>query len=233
MVNNIKPCNVCRLGLISFPEAVRFEHALLKLRHEEKVGDILLLHEHPPTVTLGRFGDIKNVLLSKEELAHRGIEYYDSDRGGDATFNCPGQLVVHPIINVRQIGPRNYIDGLQQMAIDVIKSYNIPATRSTEHPGVWVSDKQIAAVGLRIRLNISMHGLSLNINPNLATFDVINLCGIEGCQATSIKAELGSLISVTDVLPKVEQFFAKIFNFKLNHISKNQLDQMCFETQIA
>jgi lipoate-protein ligase B len=210
---------------------MRYEHALLKLRLEGKVGDVLLILEHPPTVTLGRFGNSKNVLLSEEELARQGIEYYDSDRGGDATFNCPGQLVIHPIINVRQIGPRNYIDKMQEMAINITRSYGIHAERSSEHPGVWVSGKQIAAIGLRIRQDISTHGLSLNVNPDLTAFNVINLCGIEGCQPTSIEAELGHAISITEVSSKVEQAFARMFNFELSPISMNQLDQMCFETQ--
>ncbi|MCL2281620.1 MAG: lipoyl(octanoyl) transferase LipB [Dehalococcoidia bacterium] len=226
-------CQVCRLGLISFPEAIRYEHALLKLYHEEKTGDILLILEHPPTVTLGRFGNIKNVLLSKEELTHQGIEYYNSDRGGDATFNCPGQLVIHPIINVRQIGPRNYIAKMQEIAINIIRSYGIPAESDSDHPGVWVYGKQIAAIGLRMRQHISTHGLSLNVNPDLTAFNVINLCGIEGCQATSLEAELWHAVSITEVLPKVEQAFAEIFNFNLNPISKNQLDQKCFGTKLT
>jgi len=227
VVSEKKQCQVCRLGLVSFPDVMLYEHTLLRLHHERKAGDTLLILEHPPTVTLGKFGDAKNVLVSQEELAHRGIAYFSSDRGGDATFNCPGQLVIHPIINVRQIGPRNYIDCMQEMAIDVCRSYGVPAGGSSEHPGVWVSDKQIAAIGLRMRQSISTHGLSLNVNPDLAAFNVINLCGIEGCEATSIEAELEHTISTAEVLPKVEQSFAEIFNFDLNYITQSQLEQVC------
>jgi len=212
---------------------MHYEHALLQLLHEEKVGDTLLIFEHPPTVTLGRFGNTKNILLPKEELSRRGIEYYNSDRGGDATFNCPGQIVVHPIINVRQIGPRNYIADMQEIAIHVLKDYGIPAELSSEHQGVWVAGKQIAAIGLRMRLNISMHGLSLNVNPILASFDVINLCGIEGCAATSIETELGSPVTVAEVIPKMEQAFADYFGFKLNYISQENLKHLCTKGQIA
>lgn len=204
---------------------------MLQLLHKEKIGDTLLLLEHPPTVTLGRFGNTKNILLPKEELSRRGIEYYDSDRGGDATFNCPGQIVIHPIINVRQIGPRNYITGMQEIALHVIKSYGIPAELSSEHQGVWVTGKQIAAIGLRMRLNISTHGLSLNVNPHLASFDVINLCGIEGCAATSIEAELGSHVTVAEVLPRMEQAFAEFFGFELNYISQENLKHICTKCQ--
>ena len=227
VVSENKQCQVCRLGLISFPDVMHYEHTLLRLHHERKVGDILLTFEHPPTVTLGKFGDTKNVLVSQEELANRGIAYYSSDRGGDATFNCQGQLVIHPIINVRQIGPRNYIDGMQEMAIAICKSYGIPAERSSEHPGVWVSGKQIAAIGLRIRQNISTHGLSFNVNPNLAAFNVINLCGIEGCEATSIEAELGHAISIADILTEIEAAFAETFSFDLDYITQSQLEQIC------
>ncbi|MCL2707367.1 MAG: lipoyl(octanoyl) transferase LipB [Dehalococcoidia bacterium] len=218
------------MGLISFPDAMRYEHALLRLRHESKIGDMLLIFEHPPTITLGKFGDIKNVLLSMDELANRGIAYYKSDRGGDVTYNCPGQPVVHPIINVRQIGPRSYISGMQEMAIKVAKSYNIPAECSSEHHGVWVAGKQIAAIGLRMRQNISIHGISLNVTPDLSAFNFINLCGIEGCQATSIEAELGRPVDSVEVLSQIERSFSEIFQFELSHISQDKLEQMCFET---
>ncbi len=224
-------CSVCRLGLISFPDAMRYEHALLRLRHEEKVGDTLLIFEHPPTITLGRFGSLKNVLLSEEELSRRGISYYDSDRGGDATFNCPGQPVIHPIMNLRPLGARNYIASMQDMAMRVVQSYDIPAERSSEHPGVWVKGKQIAAIGLHLRHSVSMHGLSLNVNPDLNAFKVINLCGLEGKQATSIEAELGQPVSVEEAMPGIMQSFAETFGVELVSISREQLDRICLETQ--
>jgi lipoate-protein ligase B len=224
-------CRVCRLGLISFPDAMRYEHALLKLRYEEKAGDTLLIFEHPPTITLGRFGELKNILLGPQELERRGIAYYDSDRGGDATFNCPGQPVIHPIVDLRRFGARNYIAAMQDMAAAVVRSYGIPAERSPDHPGVWVRGKQIAAIGLHLRQNVSMHGLSLNVNPDLEDFEVINLCGLPGKAATSIQAELGRPVSVDEVITRVMQTFSEMFKVTLVPISKEELNAICFQTQ--
>jgi len=222
-------CLVCRLGLISFPEAMQYEHALLRLRYEEKIGDTLLIFEHPPTITLGRFGNLKNVLFSQKELEAKGIAYYDSDRGGDATFNCPGQPVIHPIMNLRTRGAGSYISNIQDMALAVVRDYGIPAERLPEHPGLWVNGKQIAAIGLRLRHAVSMHGLSLNVNPDLADFEVINLCGLPGKTATSIQAEKGRPVSVEEVIPKIEKSFEDTFGVELVPVSSEELRRICLD----
>jgi lipoyl(octanoyl) transferase len=224
-------CFVCRLGLISFPDAMRYEHALLDLRYQEKIGDTLLIFEHPPTVTLGRFGELKNILLSPEQLENKGIAYYDSDRGGDATYNCPGQPVIHPIMNLRTRGARSYIANLQEVALRVVQGYGISAGRSADHPGLWVGSKQIAAIGLRLRHSVAMHGLSLNVNPDLSGFECINLCGLPERTATSIEAESGRRVSVEEVLPKLERSFEEIFGVELTPMSREELDTACFRVQ--
>jgi lipoate-protein ligase B len=224
-------CLECQLGLISFPEAMKFEHRLLQLRFEEKIGDILLIFEHPPTVTLGKYGNKVNILLPPDELERRGIAFYDSDRGGDATFNCPGQLVVHPIMNLRLRGARAYIADLEEMCLQVLRVYNIAAERSPQHPGVWVNGKQIVAIGLRYSRGISMHGLSLNVNPDLAHFQVINLCGHPGKSATSIENELGHNVPKEEVIQQIMNSFSKIFKVDLLSISKEQLKRDCFDAK--
>jgi lipoyl(octanoyl) transferase len=223
----LRSCLVCQLGLITFPEAMEFEHRLIKLRSEEKISDILLVFEHPPTITLGRFGNIGNVLVSQQELVQRGIAFYQSDRGGDATFNCPGQLVIHPIINLRYRGARAYIGDLQEMGSRVLRDYGIVAERPGQHPGIWVNGKQIGAVGLHVSRGISMHGLSLNVNPDLAAFSAINLCGLPGRSATSMAHELGHYVSIEDVNRKVLDSFSDIFHVNLSTISKAQLKRIC------
>lgn len=222
-------CLVCELGLVTFPEAMELEHRLLKLRSEDAIEDALLIFEHPPTITLGKFGDLGNILIPPGELAQRGIAFYDSDRGGDATFNCPGQLVIHPIMNLRFRGARAYVAELEEMGLSVLREYGIAAERLTQHPGIWVKDKQIGAVGLRISRGVTMHGLSLNVNPDLSSFRVINLCGLPGKSATSLKNELGHDISISEVKQRVRNSFSKIFNVDLSPISKGKLRKLCFE----
>jgi lipoyl(octanoyl) transferase len=204
------------------------EHRLIELRSDEKIGDILLVFEHPPTITLGKFGKIGNVLVPPEELNQKGIALYDSDRGGDATYNCPGQLIVHPIMNLRYRGARAYIADLEEIGIQVLRGYGIAAERLLQHPGIWVHNKQIEAIGLRISRGISMHGLSLNVNPDLAAFKFINLCGLPGRSATSIEQELGQSVPIIEVIQRVLNSFADIFHVDLSPISKEQLKRECF-----
>ena len=230
-MNNPQPgtCLVCQLGLITFPDAMKLEHRLINLIFEEKIGDVLLVFEHPPTITLGTFGKKENILVPPEELEQRGIAFYDSDRGGDATFNCPGQLVIHPIMNLRYRGARAYIADLEEMGLGVLRDYGITAERLPQHPGVWINDKQIGAVGLRISHGISMHGLSLNVNPDLTSFNLINLCGLPGRSATSIENELGHIVSTAEVNRRVLDSFSDVFHVDLSSVSKEQLKNDCFE----
>jgi len=214
---------VCRLGLISFPDAMEVEHALIKLRHQEKIEDTLLIFEHPPTITFGRMGGAQSVLASPQELKEKGIALYDSDRGGDATCNCPGQLVIHPIINLRLKGARAHIDDLEEVVLRVLRGYGISAERSQEHPGIWVNGRQIGAVGLRFSRGISMHGISLNVNPDLGFFKVINLCGLPGKSATSMEKELGHEVPIEEVADRVEKAFAGVFKAVLSPLSRENL----------
>jgi lipoyl(octanoyl) transferase len=229
-ISGVNQALVCRLGLISFPHAMEFEHRLLSLRHEEKVPDVLLIFEHPPTVTMGKFGDPQNILADDEELERRGIALYSSDRGGDATFNCPAQLVVHPIVNLRLKGARAYIRELEELGIRVLQAYGIKSERSEQHPGLWVNGRQIGAIGLRFSRGISMHGLSINVNPVLASFDVINLCGLPGKTATSIEKELYHPVPLDDVMGEIENVYSDIFQTELTSISKQELSQICFDS---
>jgi lipoate-protein ligase B len=218
---------VCRLGLISFPEAMAVEHRLIQLRHENRIHDTLLILEHPPTITLGKFGDMKNVLVSAGELALKGIALFDSDRGGDATYNCPGQLVIHPIVNLRLKGVRAHIADLEELCLRVVRGYGIAAERSAQHPGIWVNDRQICAIGLRFSRGVSMHGVSLNVNPDLGLFRVINLCGLPGKTATSIANELGRAVSVDEVQEKIQQAYMDVFRMRLWEISRQRLLEIC------
>lgn len=228
-------CWVCHLGTIAYTEAAELQCRLLELRWRDIIDDILLILEHPPTITLGKFGKMDNVLLDEEELSRRGITLCPSDRGGDVTFHCPGQLVVYPIMNLKTRGGelRRYLHDLEEMTIQTLKSYGIPADRWSEHPGIWVNGKQIGAIGLRISRSVSMHGLSLNVNPDLSAFDAINLCGLPGKRATSMEQELGKTADMAEVINRLEGYFSSVFNVELEPISGEQVIGDSLETKIA
>jgi len=219
-------CLVCHLGLISYTEALELQRKLVELRFREAIGDTLLVLQHLPTVTVGKFGKTDNILASPDELARRGISICPSDRGGDVTFHCPGQLVVYPIMDLRHREGtlRGYITDLEEVAIRVLHDYGITAERWPEHPGIWVNGKQIGAIGLRVSHGISMHGLSLNVNPDLKSFEVINLCGLPGKKATSITAQLGHDVSFDEVVSKALDEFCSIYKTTLNVITREQLE---------
>jgi lipoyl(octanoyl) transferase len=130
---------------------------------------------------------------------------------------------VHPIINLKYRGARAYIGDLEEMGSRVLRDYGIAAETPAPHAGIWVNGKQIGAIGLRISRGISMHGLSLNVNPALSLFNLINLCGIPGRSATSIENEVGHSVSITEVNQRVQDSFSSIFHVDLISVSKEEL----------
>ena len=120
-------CLLCRLGRITYQDATTLQQNLVQARFEEKIGDVLLILEHPPTITLGRFAKPQNILIPPEILAEKGIAVHASNRGGDVTFHCPGQLVIYPIMDLRKRPGllRGYIADLEEVALRVLMAYNI------------------------------------------------------------------------------------------------------------
>ncbi|MFH1663195.1 MAG: lipoyl(octanoyl) transferase LipB [Chloroflexota bacterium] len=218
-------CWVCNLGLIPYKEAQELQRRLITLRQEGGIDDILLLLEHPPTVTLGRFASSENILVTPEELKRRGIALYLSDRAGEATFHCPGQIVVYPIMDIRhRVGRlREYLHCLEEVALQTLAHFDISAGRWSGHPGIWKDGEQIAAVGLLVSRGITMHGLSLNVNPDLYDFEVINLCGLPNKKATSMSRALGYELDIDDVFQCTEDIFSSIFGVELETISLEQV----------
>ncbi len=228
-------CLLCKLGRITYPDAIALQQNLVQARFEEKIDDVLLILEHPPTITLGRFAKPQNILIPPDILAEKGIAVHASNRGGDVTFHCPGQLVVHPIMDLRKRHGvlRGYIADLEEVALRVLMAYGIAAERWLEHPGLWVNGKQIGAIGLHLSHGISMHGLSLNVNPNLKSFEVINLCGLPGKVATSIAGELGHDVSLEEAGQRVIDSFADVFRVELKPVLRDQLEGECVEPEAA
>ena len=218
---------ICHLGVMDYMQALHLQQRLAQLRSEGRIDDIVLTLQHTPTVTLGRFGKKENLLVPENKLKSQGISFCRTDRGGDITFHCPGQLVMYPIMDLRAWKGRlrDFLGRIEEAAILTLRSYAIKAERWHEHPGIWVEGKQIGAVGLRISRGISMHGLSLNVRPDLSRFKVINLCGLAGVEATSIAALRGGQVNLAEVRRRLEKDFAAISNLKLMEISAQQVKE--------
>jgi lipoyl(octanoyl) transferase len=180
----------------------------------------LLFCEHPPVYTLGKSGNINNVLLSPEALEKKGIAFYHTNRGGDITFHGPGQIVGYPMLDLEKyytdIG--KYLRNLEQVIINVLASFDIIADRSKGETGVWLDPenpfkaRKICAIGVRCSRWITMHGFAFNINTDLDYFGGIVPCGIQNKQVTSLQKELGAPFDMETIKMAVKNEWAKIFD---------------------
>lgn len=186
----------------------------------------LLFVEHPPVFTLGKSGNIENVLLSEENLKMRGIGFFRTNRGGDITFHGPQQIVGYPILDLEKfytdIG--RYLRNIEEIVILTLAEYGIKADRSAGETGVWIDpdikgkERKICAIGVRSSRWITMHGFALNVNTNLDYFQMIIPCGIQGKQVTSLEKELGREVDMEEVKGKIKKNFEKVFEVELKEI---------------
>jgi lipoic acid synthetase len=207
-------CTVLELGLIEYQEAYNLQRTLHQQRVEGKISDVLLLLEHPPTITIGKSGTLDNVLVSRERLAQEGMSLFFIDRGGDVTYHGPGQLVCYPILDLRGRGKdiHSYVHNLEEVILRTLRDFSIDGDRDEGHPGVWVNEEEIAAIGLSLRRWVSMHGFALNINIDLEHFSFINPCGFSDKRATSMSKILGSQVPMQDATNSLISHFCNVFD---------------------
>lgn len=191
------------------------QNRLAEARREEKIGDVLLLLQHPPVITMGKSGKVQNV-LDPQTLQEKKIKIIFTDRGGDVTYHGPGQLVVYPILSLRVYGLSvpGYVWNLEEMAIRLLSSYGIPAGRIEKLRGVWVGNEKIAALGVHLSNWVSKHGLALNVNTDLDPFDLINPCGT-GRRVTSMARILGRELPMEEIESLMLQSFGDVFSVRL------------------
>ena len=197
------------LGIRSYKEVWDLQKDFQKKRIEKRLDDTLILVEHEPVYTLGKNANKNHLLQSRD----RSINVYDIERGGDITFHGPGQLVGYPIIDLSYYrrSVSWYMRRLEQLAIDVLKDFGISASRIKDLTGVWVGEEKIAAQGVRISRWVTMHGFSLNVNPDLSFYDGIIPCGIFDYGITSMEELLGSAQDMDDVKVMVVEKFNNLF----------------------
>lgn len=204
--------DIRRLGLVPYEEAWALQKQLAEARRTGFIPDTLVLLEHPHTYTIGRSGTRDHVYLTDEELAQRGITCLDVDRGGDVTYHGPGQLVGYPIFD---LGPQpdvgRYLRTLEGCLIDVLADFGIQAGRLEGYTGVWLGDRKIAAIGVKVSQGITTHGFALNVATDLTLFRHILPCGIPDKGVTSIKAELGHAPAMSAVEDAVVAHFSQRF----------------------
>jgi lipoyl(octanoyl) transferase len=205
---------VRRLGLVPYAEALALQRQLVEERRAEAIPDQLLLVEHPPVLTLGVRGDggRSHILATPEALASRGIEVFETGRGGDITYHGPGQIVGYPIVNLKpdRCDVHRYVRDLEEVLIRVAADYGIQTKRVVGLTGVWVGEEKLAAIGVRISRWITSHGFALNHATNLSHFDLIVPCGIADRGVTSLE-RLGCSAGRLEVEERIARHFGEVF----------------------
>lgn len=233
--------SVLQLGRLDYALGLQLQKKLVDLRKDGRIGDVLLLLEHAPVITLGRNAKQKNVVASAEQLKARGVEVFESDRGGDVTFHGPGQVVGYPIFDLRgfeaedgrrkTLGVIEYVRRLEEVLIRTCGDFGIPTERVTGLTGVWTENDdaggeiaatpgkadqgKIAAIGVHISRGVTSHGFALNVTTDLSYFDLIVPCGIVDKPVTSMAEELGRVPLTEDVEHAISRNFGKVFHSQM------------------
>lgn len=205
--------------MIDYATASRLQQSLVAMRKDNRIRDTLLLLEHTPVITLGRNAKEKNIVAPREFLESKGVELFETDRGGDVTFHGPGQLVAYPIFDLRALTPKlgavEYVRKLEEVLVRTCAQFQIPTQRISGLTGVWTRTKpesKIAAIGVHISRAVTSHGFALNVSTDLDYFKLIVPCGIADKPVTSIEHETGKQVVMDDVMPAVTRSFGEVFN---------------------
>jgi lipoate-protein ligase B len=217
--------SLIHLGVTPYEEALTLQRRLAALRAEGQVGDLLLLLQHPPVITLGRGGNKGHLLVPESSLAALGIGFLDVERGGDMTYHGPGQLVGYPILDMADHGRdlHRYLRRLERVLIETLTTFGIAAGRWIGRTGVWMAGRKIASIGIHVSRWVTRHGFALNVDMDLAPFELIVPCGMEGVKATSMVEELARPLSIDEVTPRLVEEFEKAFGVHLAPVSLPQL----------
>ena len=205
------------LPVIEYREAWDLQHKLVSARNDQILhNNIVLFLEHFPVFTLGRRGGLDNLTVSEDFLEKIGISVIHVERGGDITYHGPGQLVMYPIIDLRESGLRvlDFVTALEEIMIRAAKDWSVVAERNPMNRGVWIKNKKLGSIGITIRRGVSFHGIAFNINVALEPFDWINPCGLRGIRMTSMERELSHPLSMHDMRAAVKRHMETVFGMK-------------------
>jgi lipoate-protein ligase B len=206
-------CLAGYLGLVPYDLALRLQKALRSARAEGLIPDVLLLLQHPPAFTLGRFKGKEDIIVPREMLTREGIAVFDTNRGGSVTYHGPGQLIGYPILNLkeRNMGVRRYIWNLEEVIIRLLRTIGIQSHRLADHHGVWMGDKKICSVGVNVNRRISTHGFALNVSNDLHYFQYIRPCGLASEVMTSVSQLSGRSVEMETVVSDTVHCFSEVF----------------------
>jgi len=217
---------VLDLGKVRYGDAFELQRMLVAARLRDEIRDTLLLLEHFPVYTANRQQTFKNILAPQEVLAEQDIEVCWTDRGGDVTYHGPGQIVGYSIMDLKEQGRdlHAYIRNMEQMIIDALEEFGVAAGRDPHHPGVWVGNAKICAIGIAVKSGwITMHGFALNVNPNMDHYRMIIACGIADKGVTTMKAQLHRDVALQDVKDRLVAHYGMVYNRLPRRIKQEEL----------
>ncbi|MCF6168225.1 lipoyl(octanoyl) transferase LipB [Lutibacter sp.] len=223
------------LGLNDYKETWDYQESLfqstiqLKIENRKnntnhKTPNYFLFVEHPHVYTLGKSGDINNLLLTETQLAEKGVSFYKSNRGGDITYHGPGQIIGYPILDLDNFFTdiHKYLRFLEEVIIKTLAEYGLKGERSKGETGVWLGvgtpfARKICAMGVRTSRWVTMHGFALNVTTDLGYFDHIIPCGIKGKAVTSLEVELNKKIPFEEIKTKILKHFSNLFEAEFKY----------------
>ena len=225
----LKNCLTIDLGLIGYAEANALQKRIVAARKAAAIEDVLLLCEHPHVITQGRNGKREHLLASEQVLRQKGVEYYETSRGGDITYHGPGQLVGYPILNLSAIRRDVvwYVRMLEEAMIRATAEFGITAGREPGKTGVWVknshTEEKLAAIGVHLSRWVTSHGFAYNVSTDLRYFDLIVPCGISDRKATSLEKLLGRNMVEKEVAPRIAKHLGKLFGLQMKNATRQEL----------
>ncbi len=209
------------LGTMRYKPAFDIQTALYAERIEGDLPTVVIVQENNPVFTIGRTGSRSNILAPEKKLQALGIEVLEVNRGGDVTYHAPGQIIVSPLIFLGDIhqNANQYFHHLEDVQISVLDHYGIKSEKKEGYPGAWCGDEKIGSVGIAVRHGYTCHGFSLNVNPDLHPFGLINPCGVNQMPVTSMEKMLGRDIPGEQVRKTIRNVMGEMFGFAFKTIT--------------
>jgi len=229
-----RECLIVNLKKIEYEKAWHLQKKIFQAKLEKKLDrDVLLLLEHPHTITVGKKGGKDEVLADSEKLKKKGISIFYIGRGGRVTYHGPGQLVGYPILNLNSYlnDLHLYLRYLEEVLIRTLKEFRIEAGRINGLTGVWVGRRKIASIGIKVRRWITLHGFALNVNTELSYFNLIQPCGMKAQIMTSMERILNRNVKIEEVVEKLVPKFSDIFGVRIREISLSNLQEKLYQDE--
>jgi len=217
------------LGLIPYAEAYALQKRIVAARKLGAIEDVILFCEHPHVITQGRNGKREHLLASENVLRQKGVEFFETSRGGDVTYHGPGQIVAYPILNLAAIRRDVvwYVRQLEEAMIRATAEFGIAAGREAGKTGVWVgegkSSEKLGAIGVHISRWVTSHGLAYNVATDLRNFELIVPCGIADRKATSLEKLLQRGVALNEARTKLAKHLGEVFGLELKQIGRPEL----------